>query len=132
MTKYAAGSAAYVAEREGRILGQCRPAAEAMHAAYPELRITRGHVVVLGWGIRGHWWLTAPDGAVVDPTASQFPGVLHYAEWTPGEEVRIGKCMECGEEIWAALESLDEPPPVKRFCNDNCAGAFTSALMGEG
>lgn len=129
---YAEWITAYERRHEGKLLGRCREAATEMAAAFPELRIARGHATVLSWGIRGHWWLVAPNGAIVDPTKSQFPLVLDYEEWTPGDEVRVGKCMECGEEIWAALESLDEPPPHKTFCDENCERSFTSAVMGEG
>jgi hypothetical protein len=122
----------FVAKCDGKLLGKCREAVEAMHAVFPELRIVRGHAPVMGWGLRGHWWLITPDGTIVDPTEEQFPGVMQYEEWRPGDAVRIGKCMECGDEIWADIESLDDgPPPHETFCSDDCRRSFASALTGE-
>jgi hypothetical protein len=77
---------------------------------------------------------TCTHGVVFDeaeaPTESQFPAVLSYAEWKPGDEVRIGKCMDCGQEIWEAVASLDDAR-TKRFCNEACERSFASDLGVE-
>ena len=53
--------------------GACRAACDAMLLAFPELRLVRGHYLCPLWGDREHWWLVDPGGAIVDPTAAQFP-----------------------------------------------------------
>ena len=120
---------AYLERHHGKVLGRCKEACQEMAKAFPDLRIARGHVYCV-WGQRGHWWLVDRDGAVVDPTASQFPGIFEYDEWEPGKEVRVGKCMECGEEIWRSVQTLDEHPGVVSFCDENCYAAFAAATMG--
>jgi hypothetical protein len=128
---YGAWIKAYVDRHNGSVLGRCHDAVKEMHAAFPELRVVRGHVYVLGIhaGGRAHWWLETPEGAVVDPTESQFPAVLSYEEWKPGDPVRIGKCMDCGQEIWEGVTSLDNVR-IRRFCDANCEQSFASSLTG--
>lgn len=101
-------------------LGKCHLAAVEMVSAFPELRLARGHVNDAHWGKRGHFWCVAPDGAIVDPTASQFPALMEYEEWKSGDEVRVGRCMNCGEDIWRPMTSLDQPPNNETFCDDDC------------
>lgn len=103
--------------------GKCDEATRVMQCQFPELKRVCGHVETMGWGRRAHWWLVAEDGEVVDPTVKQFPGVFRYEEFKPGTEVQVGRCMECGEEIWRAVDSLDE---IKResICSEQCADAF--------
>lgn len=120
--------AAFVAKHDGKVLGRCQPAAVEMRAVFPELRIVQGHVLDAVWGKRGHWWLVDPAGSIIDPTVSQFPAPVEYIGWTPDEPVRIGKCMECGEEIWETVPSLTDTR-MKRFCDGNCERAFASSLM---
>lgn len=99
--------------------GKCQQAVETMITAFPELRIARGHVNST-WGRRAHWWCVGPDSQVIDPTVSQFPGIWSYDEWKPGDEVRIGKCMNCGDEIWCPVHTLDTPPRQKCVCSEEC------------
>lgn len=103
------------------VFGRCREATDEMAAAFPELRRTPGHVLVLDWGRRAHWWLVAPDGSVVDPTAAQFPAIIEYEPFEPGVEVRVGRCMNCGEDLYAYPQSLDEQLTKPMFCGDVCA-----------
>lgn len=128
---YTTWIAAYIERMNGKLLGRCETASKEMQTAFPELRLVRGYVLVFGWGQRGHWWLEAPDGTVVDPTVGQFPEgrVLDYDEWLPGHPVCVGKCMECGEQIWREVDSLDDVRP-QRFCDDICTRAFASELTG--
>lgn len=92
--------------------GQCRAASAAMAAAFPELRVARGHY--RPWaGPRDypHWWCVAPDGTVVDPTAAQFDGVGpgDYVEHTGPEPT--GRCPHCGEYAYGG----------QTFCTSTCA-----------
>lgn len=55
-------------------VGACRRATEAMVAAFHELRRVAGWALTADRGRVEHWWCETPDGAVVDPTASQYAG----------------------------------------------------------
>lgn len=108
--------------------GQCQTAVTAMHKAFPELRIAKGHVYT-SWGMRAHWWLVNKDDEIIDPTARQFPALFGYEEWKPGDELRVGKCVNCGEEIYRAVQSLDD---VKQesICSATCHAAYSKYLEG--
>lgn len=123
---YNAWIAQYVAAQKST-LGRCRDATAKMVEAFPELRIVLGYVHDGLWGKRGHAWCVDTDGKIVDPTASQFPALLEYDPWKPGDEVLIGKCMECGSQIWEAVESFDEARH-RSFCDEECEGAFRASL----
>jgi hypothetical protein len=133
--KYKEWIAAYLAREKYAVLGKCRPAVEEMVKVFPELKIVKGHVDVPLWpkdSRRGHWWLETEAGTIVDPTESQFLSIGRYIPWVPGEKVRVGRCMYCGDQIWAAMMSLDTAPPHQSFCDNNgkCFKAFAED-MGE-
>ena len=100
-------------------IGECQKATKEMLKAFPELKIVRGHVETVFCGRQGHWWLESPDGAIVDPTRRQFQGPIDYEPWTPDSLVRVGKCMNCGEEIWRKVASLDQEYH-DYFCSKEC------------
>jgi hypothetical protein len=104
--------------------GLCREVSTDMQAAFPELRLVRGHVYC-AWGKRGHWWLETVQGDIVDPTKDQFPLIERYEEWEEGDEVRLGRCMECGKEIWGI--PCDSFRPT--FCSKCCERSFAFSLM---
>jgi hypothetical protein len=103
--RYAEWIAAYSIRQDGILLGKCREAVADMLAAFPELREVRGHVHCM-WGKRGHFWTQDLDGSIVDPTRAQFPGGIEYEPWVEGSEVRVGKCMNCGADIWEQVKDL--------------------------
>lgn len=109
--------------------GKCREACEAMAKEFPELRIAKGHADTLGWGRRAHWWLVADNGSIIDPTRKQFPGVYNYDEWEPGKEVCVGKCCNCGGEIWEAVQDL-EHIENKMLCGPSCERAYQIYVTG--
>lgn len=77
----------------------CEKYTTDMLKAFPELTRVRGHIFVDFWGRdREHWWLTAEDGSIVDPTVSQFPWspLNEYKPWNEGAEEPTGKCRCCG------------------------------------
>lgn len=113
-------------KRNPILLGACHAATAEMKEAFPELTVVRGYVYC-AWGKRGHLWLTTDDGTIVDPTAEQFPGVFEYEPWVPGSEVRIGTCMNCGDEIWESFQSLDDVVE-KDICSAGCYDAFARSL----
>jgi hypothetical protein len=108
-------------------LGQCQKWSKQIAEVFPELRIARGWVYC-ELGERTHWWCIAPDGTVVDPTASQFNWVFEYREFTPGDLVQVGKCMECGQMIEEEVFDLDKPTAYRRFCDSACRSAFAASL----
>ena len=61
--------------------GMCGAAVAAMVLEFPELQPVSGFVDVEGedW-LKPHWWAVAPDGTIVDPTASQFERINEYVE----------------------------------------------------
>lgn len=118
----------HVEEHGAALLGRCKESTAEMRAAFPELVEVRGHVWVMGWGRRGHIWLSTRDGMIIDPTASQFPNIMCYEAWRPGDLVRAGTCMDCGEEIWVAVDTLDGPPPERSFCSEDCERSFIAHL----
>lgn len=108
-------------------LGRCHEAAHELARAFPELRVVRGHVHC-GWGKRGHWWTVTPDGEIVDPTAAQFTcGIDAYEEYRPGDDVRIGVCANCGDELWG-------PPgtTAPTVCGSACQDAYVAYLNAGG
>lgn len=118
---------AYVA-RNKSVFGKCKEATEEMAAAFPELKRVPGHVEVMGWGRRAHWWLETADGEIVDPTVSQFPMVFEYEPFEPGSPVRVGRCMDCGDDIYDHPQSLTDAPKVRSFCNDQCAESMAKSV----
>lgn len=89
-----------------------------MLSEFPELILVAGHIYDARYGKQAHWWLKTVDGDIIDPTASQFPLISHYEEWKPGDEVRVGKCMNCGITIWRKVTSLNGP--IYSCCSDEC------------
>ena len=98
--RYRAWISTYLS-RVGDPLQQCEAATLEMQQAFPKLRRVRGTVRMLAapdgdtsaWP---HWWLVDPDGHIVDPTASQFPGPLDYFEMDEDDPI-VGRCHNCGE-----------------------------------
>jgi len=102
--------------------GTCADVTREMRIVFPELKRVRGHYYCLAWGERQHWWLVAPNGDIVDPTADQFPtkGSGPYDEWDEGSPEPTGKCLECGTLCFDG----------KQFCGKSCEGA-TLAYLNE-
>jgi hypothetical protein len=81
-----------------------------MQAAFPELKRVRGWVDTYG-GENPHWWLMDEEGCFIDPTASQFVGIIAYRLYDESLGEPKGKCMNCGE--WSYHAEL--------ACSDRCA-----------
>lgn len=112
----------YVARHDDFVRGKCDRATKEMVEAFPELRRAAGFAHV-SWGRDQHWWCVAPDGSVVDPTASQFGtrGVLRYEELDlkdPATRGRVptGRCMDCGDDVYNR----------DTFCSPECEAATTA------
>lgn len=116
--QYAAWIADYALKHE-RLRALCQSATQEMQTAFPELQRVPGHAHWYPVDDEGmdegleHWWCVDPEtGEVVDPTVSQFRAPpLRYEPWKPGKEVRIGRCMNCGDDIYCAVKVLGELPP---------------------
>lgn len=57
--------------------------------------------------------------------------IFGYEPWKPGDEVRVGKCMNCGEEIWEAVQTIDVAPEQKCICSPECHAEFEAYLEKE-
>lgn len=73
-SKYDMWIASYIAAGNP-IIGQCLPVCEKMQDHFPEL-VLHGGYAWTQWGCDLHYWLTAPDGSIVDPTESQFGSLV--------------------------------------------------------
>lgn len=131
MKKYVEWIEDYERRQNGHLLGRCAEACKEMHAAFPELKIVKGHVETGVWGRRGHWWLTTPEGEIIDPTAKQFPVIFEYEPFQPGSLVRVGKCCNCGDEIWEPIQSLDQDHGQKSICSKECHDSYVAYLEGS-
>ena len=95
---------------DGDGLGECAEITQMMLGAFPELKRVRGHYMCPWWGECAHWWLTAPDGSIVDPTAKQFPseGQGEYVPHVEGFAEPTGKCPNCGGYCWTGETCCSE------------------------
>lgn len=104
--------------------GRCVETTRQMARAFPELRRVRGHAhcPIQNRAIP-HWWLVAPSGDVVDPTAEQFecPSMVTYEEYTGPEPT--GHCLDCGALLYDERQT---------FCNDACRDATMRYLRSGG
>lgn len=105
--------------------GKCAEATTAMVEAFPELRRVRGFYLCPGWDRREHWWLVAPDNAIVDPTAGQFPskGSGDYEEWDESRKEPTGKCPNCGGYAY------DGGTCCSKECHDAYAAYIRSGIL---
>lgn len=104
------------------VYGKCAEATIEMAKAFPELKRVRGHYFCFAWGQREHWWLIDPDGAIVDPTATQFPSKGHgsYVEWDESQPEPIGSCINCGGYVFEG-----DPYPC---CCDECYDSYAAEM----
>lgn len=100
---------AYI-ERTDYLRGKCRAGSNEMAEAFPELKVVFGWVLTL-YGEEEHFWCETEDGKIVDPTVGQFLSIGGYRKFNPGDPVRVGKCMNCGSEIYGSITSLEDKKP---------------------
>lgn len=100
------------------LAGKCKSVCEAIAKMDSQWTLTRGHYICPMWGPRAHWWLTAKDGTVYDPTIFQFPTPrIGYYEPFDG---RVS-CAECGKEMDEAEAEFESN---YAFCSGNCHMRF--------
>ena len=120
----------YVAKNP-HVGGLCASATLEMVKAFPELKRVAGYATTaLHYRVQ-HWWCVAPDGSIVDPTVRQFQGLVpEYEPWQPGMEVKVGRCMNCGDDIYRPVGSLDGSMHMC-ICSDECGRLFNEWQTGE-
>jgi hypothetical protein len=112
--------AQWIADVAGNGYGQCAEITAQMAEAFPELRRGRGWYYCPYWGERAHWWLVAPNGDIVDPTAAQFPsgGRGAYVEYD-GRPLPTGPCANCGGPVYDG----------DTVCSEKCYREFAASLQ---
>ena len=119
----------YVTKHNGFVRGKCKSAVEEMIMDFPELRIAKGMVwCPYPYEEQQHWWCVTTDGIVVDPTVSQFPAVLSYEEHKEGDPIIVGKCLNCGDDIWEPNRDTGEPAYSSSICNASCERSYLAYL----
>ena len=120
-TDHRAWIAVHVGNKPEDAYGHCAWATLAMLVAFPDLIRVRGQYVCPIWGERDHWWLTTPEGQIVDPTAAQFPsrGTGDYVPWIEGTPEPTGMCPNCGENCYDG----------HTCCSDSCNSAYARYCM---
>ena len=104
-------------------LGMCNYFCTRMKHVFPELTLVRGHYTSWSWGRREHWWLTTPEGVIIDPTIDQFPKpheVDTYEPWDESKEEPTGMCPNCGDYAFKG----------RTCCSDKCSEEYTRYVMG--
>ena len=97
-----------------------------MKARFPELIRVRGQIALSNLWLRDHWWLTDPNGTIVDPTVSQFDSdyfghakVLAYLLRDESEPEPTGKCPNCEGYCFGG----------GTCCSDECGIAYAEYCM---
>lgn len=108
---------------------QCRSFSQAMVKQFPELKLQRGIVSFSEPCPQRyeHWWCVLPNGEIYDPTVEQFKNrdPLVYTVWTPDMPVRVGRCMNCGGDIYGL-----EKDGRQSVCSDECAASLREYFDG--
>lgn len=112
---------------QGVVRGFCRSKSAEMQRAFPELILCRGYYTSAADGILSHWWLKTAAGEIVDPTVRQFvagpEGSYEEYDVVNHGPLPIGKCMNCGEEVYASAN-----PPASSMCSKECLEDFDRHL----
>lgn len=124
--KYTAWIVTDIVKHNGLVRGRCQEASARMVEAFPELRHVRGYARLDNGFAPAHWWCEREDGAVVDPTATQFEGVIGYDEYNEDKHgpLPIGKCGDCGTEVYKAENH-------NGFCDEICEASFEAYMQKE-
>jgi hypothetical protein len=117
----------YVGDHDGvHTRGKCQVATDAMLKAFPELAQVRGFVFNSKGGLGAHWWLTTPEGEIVDPTVSQFEGgIAVYEPYDPEKHgpLPTGRCLNCGDYVYKSEQDT---------CSKECASEIWQSLTWRG
>lgn len=130
----------------------CGTYAKRFTEKFPELKEQPGFIAPMGWkGVtKGseHIWCVKEDGTVVDPTLEQFywaavdhiEPVYHNLD-KENDIIAIGKCMNCGFEIYGTYNQLMEEgrqelcadvlDPETGTIEQSCASEYEQAMRRE-
>lgn len=102
--------------------GKCKEMSMDLVKADPALTLVRGHYDCPLWGLQPHWWVTKPDGTIIDPTVKQFlsNGIGEYIPFDGTVE-----CAECGKQMPEEKASFESN---YAFCSYRCHGRFVGVL----
>jgi hypothetical protein len=108
----------------------CGVFTRALARQFPELRATAGFYFAPGGAAHGeHWWLETSEGAIVDPTADQWPsqGRGRYERYDPARHLVVkGSCPSCGTGLYSRAGAY----PCSRSCDEALAEEYGTRLVG--
>ena len=70
------------------------------------------------WKQNQHQWCVDTDGNIIDPTSSQWLGIIEYKEIKEGDPKPVGKCMNCGEIVFS------DSKYGRDICSESCYNSF--------
>lgn len=111
--------------RQPELAGTCEQAVDSLIAQNPALTKVAGWYIDAHWGPREHFWATAPDGTIIDPTVEQFPTghVPALRQYQP--YAGVYPCPGCG----IAISHPEREDPIG-FCCGPCEGATIGLPIG--
>jgi len=80
-------------------INRCKELCIEMNDIFPELRLCSGFVTLAARPklLEDHWWLTTPDGEIVDPTANQWLcPIIDYIDTEEEDFEPTGRCQGNG------------------------------------
>jgi hypothetical protein len=116
--------------RYGSASCNCGTFTRQMAQRFPELTRVPGFYLAPGGASHGeHWWLEAPDGSIVDPTADQWPscGTGTYVRYDPTKHLLPkGTCPYCGTSVMSRAGNH----PCSLDCDEGLAEEYGMRLAG--
>lgn len=117
--------------------GMCGKCTEQMTQRFPELKRCSGWAIDACGQMYEHYWCETEDGEIVDPTVSQFLfKIVTYRYFVPGDVIKVGKCLECGQHIFGKVQDPRDPQPElvggarsMTVCSDECLKALVAETM---
>jgi hypothetical protein len=100
--------------RAGAVRGNCVSWSKKLSEKFPELKVVVGFC-----NGQEHAWCETSENEIIDATWEQFGIIRQYEEYDENNQehaVKIGRCMNCGEEIFGKMTD-----DHKDFCDDRCA-----------
>lgn len=108
--------------------GTCGTYVRKFTEMFPELKEQPGfinfQVGIENYRPGEHYWCVHEDGRIIDPTLEQFYHARNGYQpfYKPLDEekdiIQIGKCMNCGSEIYGTMKELKENGGRKELCDD--------------
>jgi len=117
--------ATWIKQYDGDIYRKCVEVSQLMQEAFPELTRVKGHVRTIEdlSIMQPHWWLTDPEGNILDPTARQWQCIMEYIPYKEGDLIPVGRCMNCGNQIFGRNKVSHV-----NHCSDECLKVLEEAF----